>query len=152
MASKNFPAERLTQDLRNLSFRAHQEWGYCQAGISALITEDQTALIGSPGPYTWRGTVFAYSVEDDFLFRDKKIYHIPVVRSHSPVDKYAYLGMSVASGNFLPTSRTCGHRLSYAVGAPRSEDVGAVFFFHKCDGETEMRVDQRLRGEKFASR
>jgi len=58
--------------------------------------------------------------------------------------------MSLASGNFLPTSRTCGHRLSYAVGAPRSEDVGAVFFFFKCKYQ-RMRVDQSLRGEKFAS-
>ena len=63
----------------------------------------------------------------------------------------SYSGMSLASGNFLPTSRTCGHRLSYAVGAPRSEDVGAVFFFFKCKYQ-RMRVDQSLRGEKFASR
>ena len=132
-------------------YRAHEEWGFCQAGTSALITEDQTALIGAPGPYTWRGTVFAVSVEDDYLFRDKTHYYIPVIRGESPVDKYAYLGMSLASGNFLPTSRTCGHRLSYAVGAPRSEDVGAVFFFFKCKYQ-RMRVDQSLRGEKFASR
>ena len=57
-----------------------------------MITEDQTALIGAPGPYTWRGTVFAVSVEDDYLFRDKTHYYIPVIRGESPVDKYAYLG------------------------------------------------------------
>ena len=44
------------------------------------------------GPYTWRGTVFAVSVEDDYLFRDKTHYYIPVIRGESPVDKYAYLG------------------------------------------------------------
>ena len=57
-----------------------------------MIDEDQTALIGAPGPYTWRGTVFAVSVEDDYLFRDKTHYYIPVIRGESPVDKYAYLG------------------------------------------------------------
>ena len=71
---------------------AHEEWGFCQAGTSAILTEDQTALIGAPGPYTWRGTVFAYSVEDDYLFRDKTHYHIPVREGEAPVDKYAYLG------------------------------------------------------------
>ena len=63
-----------------------------------------------------------------------------------------YLGMSVASGNFLPSTKTCGHRLSYAVGAPRSDDKGAVFIFFKCKSIQKMRVDQSLRGEKFASR
>ncbi len=27
-----------------LFFRAHEEWGYCQAGTSALITEDQVSI------------------------------------------------------------------------------------------------------------
>lgn len=96
--------------------------------------------------------MFAYSVEDDYLFRDKTHYHIPVQEGEAPVDKYAYLGMSVASGNFLPSTRTCGNRLSYAVGAPRSDDRGAVFIFFKCKSIQKMRVDQSLRGEKFASR
>ena len=44
--------------------RAHEEWGYCQAGTSAILLADKTALIGTPGPYTWRGTVFAVSTSE----------------------------------------------------------------------------------------
>merc|ERR1711993_234558 len=111
MFRRNISRWQITQP-HNIFFfsSAHEEWGFCQAGTSALLTEDQTALIGAPGPYTWRGTVFAYSVEDDYLFRDKTHYHIPVQEGEAPVDKYAYLGMSVASGNFLPSTRTCGNR------------------------------------------
>lgn len=130
--------------------RAHEEWGFCQAGTSALLTDDQTALIGAPGPFTWRGTVFAVSVNDDFLFRDKTHYHTPVRAGEAPVDKYAYLGMSLAAGNFLPASRSCGHHLSYATGAPRAADVGAVLLFVKCRAQ-KMRVERSLSGEKFAS-
>ena len=36
--------------------------GYCQAGTSGEITEDFDIVIGSPGPYTWRGTVFTNSI------------------------------------------------------------------------------------------
>lgn len=71
--------------------RAHEEFGYCQAGTSGLLLDDDTALIGTPGPYTWRGTVFAVSVSDDFLHRDKTTYYGPLTE-HSPVDKYSYLG------------------------------------------------------------
>ena len=74
------------------TYRAHEQWGYCQAGTSALLTEDNMALIGAPGPFTWRGTVFAVSVEEDFLFRDKTHYHTPVKEGNAPVDKYSYLG------------------------------------------------------------
>ena len=34
-------------------------------------------------------------MEDDYLFRDKTHYYIPVIRGESPVDKYAYLGKFV---------------------------------------------------------
>jgi integrin alpha 7 len=149
---QNLTSEQFVGNSRNLSLcRAHEEWGYCQAGISAMVTEDNTALIGAPGPFTWRGTVFAVSVGDDYLFRDKTHYHTPVRGGEAPVDKYAYLGMALAAGNFLPSKRTCGHRLSYAAGAPRSQDVGAVLIFFKCKSQ-RMRVEQSLRGEKFASR
>ena len=47
-----------------ITFRAHEEWGYCQAGTSAILLADKTALIGTPGPYTWRGTVFAVSTSE----------------------------------------------------------------------------------------
>ena len=53
-------------------FRAHEQWGYCQAGTSAILLADKTALIGTPGPYTWRGTVFAVSTSDvSFIYNAK---------------------------------------------------------------------------------
>ena len=72
--------------------RQHEQYGYCQAGTSGLLTEDDSAVIGMPGPYTWRGTVFSVNISDDFLDRDKTQYFGPVTASTSPVDKYSYLG------------------------------------------------------------
>ncbi len=83
-----------------------------QAGMSALLTPDSPspttstsssskpssttktfALIGAPGPFTWRGAVFALGADDgDFLFRDKTHYHTPVRASEAaPVDKVRLL-------------------------------------------------------------
>lgn len=136
----------------SLSSRAHEQWGYCQAGTSAILTEDNTALIGSPGPFTWRGTVFALSIEDDFLFRDKTHYHTAVTEDSSPVDKYSYFGMSVASGDFLTQQQSCGQRLSYAGGAPRAGGGhGKVLLFVKCGSAEIMRVQKVLTGDNFAS-
>ena len=129
---------------------AHEQWGFCQAGMSAAVDEDSTALIGSPGPFTWRGTVFAVSVEEDFLLRDKTHYHTPVRPGESPVEKYAYLGMSVTSGNFLPQHQSCGQKSSYASGAPRSGGTGKVVIFVKCLSE-RMKIQKVLKGDKFAS-
>ena len=63
------------------------------------------------------------------------MYHSPVQGKDSPVDKYSYLGMAVTAGNFLPSSRSCGEPLSYAVGAPRSNGTGQVVIFVKCHSE-----------------
>ena len=132
-------------DLISTTSRAHEQWGYCQAGTSAILTEDNTALIGSPGPFTWRGTVFALSIEDDFLFRDKTHYHTAVTEDSAPVDKYSYFGMSVASGDFLTSQQSCGQRLSYAGGAPRAGGgTGKVLLFVKCGSAEIMRVQKVL--------
>ena len=117
--------------------------------MSAALTDDDTALIGSPGPFTWRGTVFAVSVSQDFLFRDKTHYHTPL----SEVEKFGYLGMSVAAGRFLPRAESCGQETSYAAGAPRANGVGAVVLFVKCaGGGEELRVQRVLRGDDFAGK
>lgn len=72
--------------------RAHEQYGYCQAGTSGMLLKDDTALIGTPGPYTWRGTIFVFSVADDYLSRDKAYYYGPLLENEAPVDKYSYLG------------------------------------------------------------
>lgn len=67
------------------------ETGYCQAGTSVDISEDHDIVIGSPGPYTWRGTIFTNSIR--FAIRDDKTWYFgPLLENTSPVDKYSYLG------------------------------------------------------------
>lgn len=79
----------------HLCFRAHEEYGFCQAGTSGVLTDsEELVAIGAPGPYTWRGAIFVSSISDDFLSRLKTTFHTPVTESDSPVDKYAYLGES----------------------------------------------------------
>lgn len=70
----------------------HEEYGFCQVGTSSSFLEDDTLILGSPGPYTWRGTVFAQDVRDDMLERDNVVYMGPVEDKYSPVEKYSYLG------------------------------------------------------------
>ncbi|XP_046678845.1 integrin alpha-PS1 isoform X2 [Homalodisca vitripennis] len=127
---------------------AHEQYGYCQAGTSGLLLNDDTALIGTPGPYTWRGTVFVFSVSDDFLLRDKNFYYGPVIEGEAPVDKYSYLGMSVTAGQFLEEGR-----MVYAAGAPRAGGTGQVVLFAKNPTATAvmLQVLQVIGGEQFAS-
>ncbi|KAJ8879066.1 hypothetical protein PR048_019672 [Dryococelus australis] len=152
--------------------KAHEQYGYCQAGTSGVLLND-TAVIGTPGPYTWRGTVYVISVSDDFLNRDKTLYFGPLTDTDYPVDKYSYLGeflvclgtatfnvgsfpnsvkcvvvfagMSVTAGKFL------GNTLSYAAGAPRSNGTGQVVIFVHQPPTNPMKVQLILNGEQFAS-
>ncbi|XP_063233340.1 integrin alpha-PS1 isoform X2 [Bacillus rossius redtenbacheri] len=124
--------------------KAHEQYGYCQAGTSGVLLND-TAVIGTPGPYTWRGTVYVISVSDDYLSRDKTMYYGPLSDLDYPVDKYSYLGMSVTAGRFL------GDALSYAAGAPRSNGTGQVVLFALRPPANPMAVALVLGGEQFAS-
>ncbi|XP_073969159.1 integrin alpha-PS1-like isoform X1 [Rhodnius prolixus] len=124
--------------------RAHEQFGYCQAGTSGLITND-TLLVGSPGPYTWRGTIFVLSILDDFLSRDKTMYYSPLTEKTAPIDKYSYLGMSVAAGDFF------GNGLAYAAGAPRSNGNGEVVIFTKVKAVTIMKPVMTLTGDMYTS-
>ncbi|GFT77731.1 integrin alpha-PS1 [Trichonephila clavipes] len=124
--------------------KAHEQYGYCQAGTSGLITDDNTIVIGTPGPFTWRGTIFTNSVS--FKIKDdKRWYFGPLLEETSPVDKYSYLGMSVTSGNFFNGKR------SFVGGAPRSNGTGQVVFFTKKRNDVTFEVQLILNGEKFAS-
>ena len=72
-------------------FREHQQYGFCQAGTSGILLEDE-AVLGVPGPFTWRGTVHTSNISDDFLHKDKTQYFGPLTEVDSPVYKYSYLG------------------------------------------------------------
>lgn len=62
-------------------------------GTSSSLLEDDMLILGSPGPYTWRGTIFAQDVREDMLERDNVVYMAPVADGASPVEKYSYLGL-----------------------------------------------------------
>lgn len=127
-------------------------------------------LIGTPGPHTWKGNLFLFTIAENFLDRDNNIYHAPM-QDASPVNKYSYLGtsehffkniivyfginipllvfiftgMSVAAGTFF------GEVISYAAGAPRSNGTGQVVLLSKRENVPVMSVDLILDGEQFAS-
>ncbi|KAG5310141.1 ITA1 protein, partial [Acromyrmex insinuator] len=124
--------------------KAHEQFGYCQAGTSGLLTVEDRVVIGTPGPHTWRGTLYLFTISDEFLTRDNTVYNAPM-QDFSPVNKYSYLGMSVAVGNFF------GKDLAYAAGAPRSNGTGQVVLFTRRDFKPDMDVALVLDGEQFAS-
>lgn len=126
--------------------RAHEDYSYCQAGTSGTMFDDNTIILGAPGPFTWRGTVYELSVDDDYLKRDKSHYYGPHDEINSPVDKYSYLGMAVTGGRFYSRDN-----MSYAAGAPRSFGHGQVVIFSKDDHANPMKVTQILDGLQFAS-
>ncbi|KAG8229480.1 hypothetical protein J437_LFUL010054 [Ladona fulva] len=104
--------------------RAHEQFGFCQAGTSGAIVQEDM-ILGAPGPYTWKGTLFVTSIAENYLTRDKTTYLGPLQENSSPVDKYSYLGMSVTAGHFF------GKDLAYAAGAPRANGTGQVVLFTK---------------------
>ncbi|XP_015784876.1 integrin alpha-PS1-like [Tetranychus urticae] len=123
--------------------KGHEEYGFCQAGTSVDISSSNDLVIGAPGPYTWRGTIFTNSLKFD-LRDDKTWYSGQLQEPETPVDKYSYLGMSVISGKFF------GNKMSFVGGAPRSNGTGQVIFFSKIKS-SYFTVDFILSGEKFAS-
>ena len=57
------------------------------------LFQDHKIVIGTPGPFTWRGSVFVNSVK--FGIRDdKNWYYGPLLDDEAPVAKYSYLGIS----------------------------------------------------------
>ncbi|XP_041979376.1 integrin alpha-PS1 isoform X2 [Aricia agestis] len=131
--------------------REHEEFGYCQVGTSSSLLNDDTLLLGSPGPFTWRGTIFTQDVKDDLLDRDHVVYMAPVEDGASPVEKYSYLGMSVSGASFF------GSHPSYAAGAPRARGTGQVVLFSKNvikdwgDYVDLLNFTLILSGEQFGS-
>lgn len=79
-------------------YRSQAQFGYCQAGTSGVLLEDDSVVIGSPGSYNWKGNIFTISVSDNYLHRDKTWYYSPVRDAEvSPVESYSYLGISCIS-------------------------------------------------------
>nr|XP_036220960.1 integrin alpha-PS1 isoform X2 [Bactrocera oleae] len=124
--------------------REHEDYGFCQVGTSGALLDDNTMVLGSPGPFTWRGTVFVTEIGGEYLERDKTMYYGDHLENTSPVDKYSYLGMAVTGGRYF------GDRMSYAAGAPRSNGHGQVIIFNKAN-TNPIPVKMILEGEQFGS-
>lgn len=154
--------------------RDHEDYGYCQVGTSGALMQDGTMILGTPGPFTWRGTIFVIAADGDYLRRDKNHYYGPHLEHTSPVDKYSYLGISFFRKFFklkstFFTEKCClfpgmavtggqyyGDYTSYAAGAPRSNDNGQVVIFSKSypmsnNIDVIMNVSQIFDGEQFGS-
>ncbi|KAL4222473.1 Integrin alpha [Mactra antiquata] len=122
----------------------HEEYAFCQSGISSYITEDERLVIGSPGAINWLGMVTEIDVSP--FFRIKKLYNSPTQASDPiapPVPLISYLGYSVIGGKFDSTGRTY-----FVAGAPRSVNVGQVVFFTETTGRMlQYEQSQILTGE-----
>lgn len=105
---------------------------------------DGTMIMGSPGPYTWRGTIFVTATAGSYLQRDKTVYYGTHFPDTSPVDKYSYLGMAVTGGKYF------GPQFSFAAGAPRSEGVGQVVIFEKSTSNP-IKAIKIINGTQFGS-
>uniref|UniRef100_A0A182T112 Integrin alpha-2 domain-containing protein n=1 Tax=Anopheles maculatus TaxID=74869 RepID=A0A182T112_9DIPT len=126
--------------------REHQQYAFCQSGTSGAVLPDGTALIGTPGAMTWKGTLFNVAIEGGFLSRDKFQYFAPHDNLHSPVPNYSYLGMSVTGGRFF------GEYMAYAGGAPRAaQGNGEVVIFSNRYKKNPFDHVISLRGEQFGS-
>ncbi|CAH0564669.1 unnamed protein product [Brassicogethes aeneus] len=147
----------LSSDMETLEFaeepckgkpinKFHQQYGLCQVGTSLDFLQDGNLLMGAPGPFTWRGTIFTTSVVGEFLDRDTLVYRGPLSDTSAPIEKYSYLGMSVTGGKFFDKNR-----YTYVSGAPRSNYTGQVYFFEKNQGQEILNISMILNGESFAS-
>ncbi|XP_017140366.1 integrin alpha-PS1 isoform X2 [Drosophila miranda] len=124
--------------------RQHEDYGLCQAGTSGALLDDDTMVLGSPGPFTWRGSIWVTQIGGEYLHRDKTTYYSDHSDASSPVDKYSYLGMSVTGGRFF------GYNMCYAAGAPRSNGHGQVVIFDKAN-TNPIPVRLIIDGEQFGS-
>lgn len=126
--------------------RGHEDYGYCQLGTSASILSSGTLIIGSPGPYNWRGTIFIIETGGDYFTLDKTQYHSPHTETNSPVDKYSYMGMATTGGRFFSGN------LTFVGGAPRAGSHGEIAFFKKpMDKTPNLIFEDKIEGEQFGS-
>lgn len=125
----------------------HEDFGLCQAGTSAHVSKDYTLYtMGAPGARTWRGAVHSYMEQPGSI--TKGWFETPTDKRSSPVDTYAYLGMSVTTGTYFDKNTP-----TWVSGAPRANETGAVLFFRspKAQHSTMLELMFTLVGEQIAS-
>lgn len=130
-----------------LTASEHLQFGYCQAGTSLDFLEDGVVLIGAPGPFTWRGTMFAWNIGEEYLKREKGPVLGPLNDLDKPIQKYSYMGMSVTGGKLFSKNE-----MIYATGAPRADYNGMVYLFKRKERkDAEMNIECTIAGKQFAS-
>ena len=114
-------------------FDDHAEWGVCQVGTSATFVQDNDleedenlALFGAPGCFTWRGNIFAQQV-GTYSPYDMAVNGDTFVR----YAKHGLMGMAVTSGRFF------NNKLYFVSGAPHANTSGQVYFFTR-EGSTGL--------------
>ena len=132
-------------------FDDHAAWGGCQVGASATFVneknDDDLALFGAPGCFTWRGNVFSQHVGTS------RPYDTVVNReSFRDFSKHGLMGLSVTSGKFF------NDQTYYVSGAPHAATfkgrTGKVYFFKTDPGSgTQLSPDWKrtLEGEYFGA-
>jgi integrin alpha 7 len=136
---------------RDIAFEDHAQWGACQAGIAASFVEDDDedlALFGAPGCFTWRGNLFGQKVGTIRRY-DVAVDH----HTKQSYSKYGHMGLSVASGRFF------GGRMYHVSGAPSAGTLkdgsrtGEVYFLQRVPSENRFKPEKAntLRGESFGS-
>ncbi|XP_059094879.1 integrin alpha-PS1-like isoform X2 [Tigriopus californicus] len=136
------------------TFDNHAQWGVCQLGTAASFVKDEDlsdndqdlALFGAPGCFTWRGNVFGQNLGTHRRYR-------VAVDFENMLDfsKHGHMGLSVTSGRFFNGD------VYYVSGAPHAGQdgsrTGEVYFFRKDPIMTRYAPDwsYTLKGEVFGT-
>ena len=135
-------------------FDNHAKFGVCQVGTSAGWIKNQVAggqeedyaLFGAPGCFTWRGNVLGQRTGTTGSY-ETAVHE----DNYLEFTKHGHLGLSVSSGNYFDDE------LIYASGAPHvSEGVsgsGEIYFFKQSTVTSKLEVLERrtLRGGGFGA-
>ncbi|XP_066564388.1 integrin alpha-7 isoform X2 [Amia ocellicauda] len=126
--------------------QGHEQFGYCQQGISASFTPDKRyILFGAPGTYNWKGLLFMTSpVEDTLVY--KTLEPSERATTFEDVAQNSYLGFSIDSAKGIISQK----ELTFVAGAPRANHTGAVVLLHK-DNVYRLVPKHILWGEELAS-
>ncbi|BFY97498.1 hypothetical protein BsWGS_00539 [Bradybaena similaris] len=113
-----------------------QDFGLCQAGMSAAIGQDDAFVMGAPGSVLWQGVIFATNVTDQLGVSQIEIVSpyadpkLPAGNAQpSPTNAYSYNGYAVTVGKYDGT-----RALYYVSGAPKSNNKGEIVFFKQAPG------------------
>ncbi|CAL1533682.1 unnamed protein product [Lymnaea stagnalis] len=112
--------------------RFMEDFGLCQAGMSAAVGQDDALIMGAPGSLIWQGAMFLTNITDELGASTTEIvspYFGDVQakaenKQVSPTGPYALNGYSVTMGRF-DSSKV----LYYVTGSPKSNNKGEIVFF-----------------------